>query len=139
MIRIIIAGGRDFNNFDFLKESVDDVIYKLSRKNWTTGLGKYGVGEWHRVEFISGMARGADTLGEIYAMQRDAIIHKFPADWNSYGKSAGYIRNEQMAKHAMEGDCYGVLIAFWDNKSKGTKHMIDLATKYGLDVYVINY
>lgn len=139
MIRIIIAGGRDFSNLEFLKESVDEVIAKLAHKNLTAGLGKYAVGEWHRIEFISGMARGADTLGEIYACQREAIIHKFPADWNTYGKSAGYIRNELMAKHAVEGDCYGVLIAFWDGKSKGTKHMIDLASKHGLDVYVINY
>ena len=139
MIRIIIAGGRDFDNLEFLKESVDDVIAKLAHKNLTVGLGKYAVGEWHRIEFISGMARGADTLGEIYARQREAIIHKFPADWNTYGKSAGYIRNELMAKHAVEGDCYGVLIAFWDGKSKGTKHMIDLASKHGLDIYVINY
>jgi hypothetical protein len=42
-----------------------------------------------------------------------------------------------MAKYAAEK--IGVLFAFWDGKSKGTKHMIDLAYQYGLDVHVINY
>lgn len=31
------------------------------------------------------------------------------------------------------------LVAFWDGKSRGTKHMIDLADKYGLKVRVIKY
>jgi len=31
------------------------------------------------------------------------------------------------------------LIAFWNGKSKGTKHMIDIATKDGLKVRVIRY
>ena len=57
----------------------------------------------------------------------------FPADWNKYGKRAGYIRNEQMAKEA------DALIAFWDGKSKGTKHMIDIARSKGLLIRVIRY
>ena len=44
-----------------------------------------------------------------------------------------------MAQIASEEDCYGVLIAFWDGESKGTKHMINLAEKYGLEVHVIKY
>lgn len=52
----------------------------------------------------------------------------YPADWKKYGSSAGYIRNDEMAKYA---DC---LIAFWDGKSKGTKHMIDLAVKRKIKV-----
>ena len=44
-----------------------------------------------------------------------------------------------MAKFASEEGNIGILIAFWDGKSRGTKHMIDLAKRYGLDVYVVNY
>jgi len=68
-----------------------------------------------------------------YANERGYPIKQFPADWNKYGKSAGYKRNEEMAKYA------DALIAFWDGKSKGTKHMIDLAKRYGLKVKVVIY
>jgi hypothetical protein len=55
---------------------------------------------------------------------------RFPADWDRYGKAAGYIRNETMAANAE------ALIALWDGRSPGTKHMIDIARKKGLKVYV---
>ena len=67
----------------------------------------------------------------------------FPAKWDKYGKSAGHRRNAEMAKHAVEGKkqgVIGVLIAFWDGKSEGTKSMIALADRYGLDeVHVVRY
>lgn len=139
MVRIIIAGGRDFNNYELMKESIDNTLTKLSIKNLSTGLGNYPAGFLHGVEFISGTARGADVLGEVIVSERGWQVIRFPADWDTYGKSAGYIRNEQMAEYAMSEDSYGVLLAFWDGQSKGTKHMIDLAKKHGLDIYVINY
>lgn len=82
---------------------------------------------------VCGKARGADSLGEQYAKEKGYEIRYFPADWKSLGKSAGYKRNEQMAQNA------DALVAFWDGQSRGAKHMIDLACKYGLDVRVIRY
>lgn len=64
---------------------------------------------------------------------------RFPANWAAFGKRAGYIRNEQMAKYAVEDGSCGMLIAFWDGKSRGTKHMIDLANKHGLKVHVVSF
>ena len=58
------------------------------------------------------------------------FITQFPADWNKQGKAARYKRNEQMANYA------NALIAFWDGKSKGTKHMIKLAKSRGLKTNV---
>lgn len=81
-------------------------------------------------EVVSGTARGADRLGEAFAVGRWIPIKRFPANWDKYGKSAGYIRNTEMADYA------DALVAVWDGKSKGTKHMIDIATKKGLIVYV---
>ena len=72
-------------------------------------------------------------------MRLNILLKKFPANWDLYGKRAGYIRNEQMAKYAMSDNSYGVLIAFWDGKSRGIKHMIDLANKYGLEIHIVNY
>ena len=64
-------------------------------------------------------------------------VIRFSVAWDRYGDSAGYRCNAEMAKYASEA--YGVLIAFWDGQSRGTKHMIDLAKRYGLEVHVVNY
>lgn len=124
-MRIIIAGSRDFNNYAILKHNVINILLILSPS-----------GELN-AEFISGTARGADQLGEKFAEEYNYPIKRFPADWDKYGKSAGYKRNEQMALYAKEDN--GVLVAFWDGQSKGTKHMIDLANKHGLRVFIIEY
>lgn len=68
---------------------------------------------------ISGTANGADKLGEEFAERNNIKVERYPANWDKNGKKAGYLRNVEMAK---EADC---LIAIWDGKSKGTKHMID--------------
>ena len=60
---------------------------------------------------------------------------KFPADWKTYGKTAGPIRNKQMAEFASQQT--GMLIAFWDGKSRGTGSMIRLAKEYGLEVHIV--
>lgn len=114
--KVIIAGGRDFNDYELLKETCD---YYLSQTH-------------KRITIISGKAKGADTLGERYAEERGFKIDAYPADW-SIGKAAGFIRNEQMARQA------DALIAFHDGSSKGTASMIDLANKYQLKVAIQHY
>jgi hypothetical protein len=85
------------------------------------------------VTVISGTAKGADTLGERYAIENDFELLKYPADWEQFGKSAGYKRNQQMAEIA-DG-----VIAFWDGKSKGTNHMINIANEKKIRVVVVKY
>ncbi|WPH64848.1 hypothetical protein [Vibrio phage vB_VpaP_SJSY21] len=116
MKKVIVAGGRDFSNYMLLCSKLD----------------KY-LGGNSNVEIVCGLAKGADLLGKRYALSRKLSIAEFPANWERYGKSAGYIRNDKMAQHS------DVLIAFWDGKSKGTKHMIDLAYKRNLEVHIIRY
>lgn len=114
--KVIIAGSRSFNDFELLVAKCDKL---LSAK--TEG------------EVVSGTARGTDQLGENYAKERGFPIKKFPANWEKYGKIAGYKRNEEMADYA------DALIAFWDGLSPGTKHMISTAEKKGLKVRVFRY
>jgi len=113
-MNVIIAGSRTFRNWVFLKNSIDS-------------LG------WNIDTIISGHASGADSMGERYADYKAIDKEIYPANWKKHGKSAGYIRNSKMATLA------DALIAFWDGKSKGTKHMIDIATKAGLEVIIFNY
>jgi hypothetical protein len=126
LIKIIIAGSKTFNDFSYLENRLLDIA---------RGLIKDGYKTHNNIEIISGTARGADKLGENLAELYDLKLSKFPANWDLYGKSAGYIRNEEMAKYAKEDN--GILIAFWDGESKGTSHMIDLAIKHTLKVRVV--
>lgn len=116
MIKVIIAGSRSFKDYGTLKRVCNNIL--SLRKD---------------VEIVSGGAKGADYLGEVYAKEVGFNIKRFPANWEEYGKSAGYIRNEEMAKYA------DALIAFWDGKSKGTEHMINLAKKHNLKLRIYQY
>lgn len=116
MFKVIIAGSRSFRNYELLKHKCDEIL-----KNKED------------IVVVSGCASGADAFGVIYANERGFGIEKYPADWEKYGKSAGYRRNEIMAAKAE------ALIAFWDGQSKGTAHMIKLAQEKGLKVRVVRF
>ena len=117
LFKVIVAGGREFNDYILLEEKLDKILSKRLPD----------------VEIVSGTARGADALGESYAHKNKLPIKQFPADWNKYGKAAGPIRNKQMAEYA------DACIVFWDGKSRGTKSMINLATEQGIPIRVIKY
>lgn len=138
-LRIIIAGGRDFHDYMKMKISVNKILVDLVARRQSIGIGNEEGVSRENIKFISGNARGADITGERFAEEYGFTIKKFIPDWDGFGKRAGYVRNAEMAKFAVEDDNCGVLIAFWDGKSRGTKYMIDLANKYGLEVHVVNY
>ena len=79
---------------------------------------------------LCGMAKGADVEGARWPKQHNIPVEYFPANWDKDGKAAGMFRNIRMANNAE------ALIAIWDGKSKGTKQMINVATKRNLTVYV---
>ena len=114
-MRTIVAGSRDFDDYDMLENTMNGFAKCISSE----------------ITVVSGTARGADRLGEMWAQKHDLRVRAFPADWNTYGARAGYLRNVQMAEYAE------ALVAFWDGESKGTKHMIDTALEKGLIVLVV--
>lgn len=118
IFKVIIAGGRDFDNYELLKERCDYYLQNKLKED--------------RVVIVSGHANGADSLGERYAQERGLECETYPADWKAHGRAAGPIRNAKMAEVA------DALIAFWDGKSRGTKSMIELANKKGLKVSVVH-
>ena len=120
--KLIVAGGREFSDYELLAEKLDNIRYVV----WDQDIAD-------DVEIVCGKARGADTLGETWAKKSHVGVKYFPADWDRYGKSAGYRRNGEMAEY---GDA---LLAFWDGESKGTAHMINLATEKDLTVMVVRY
>lgn len=115
-VRLAIVGGRDFQDYELLKRSIDELC-KLHEV----------------VTIVSGGATGADTLGERYAKEKglNTIIHK--PEWDRYGRSAGFRRNRLIVKDS------DVVAAFWDGASRGTKSTIDLAEEAGLELHIFNY
>jgi hypothetical protein len=110
-MKTIIAGGRTITDYDLVCRAVQDSGFTIT-------------------EVVSGLAPGVDTLAIDWAEEHNIPRIGFPADWNTHGRAAGPIRNRQMAEY---GDA---LIAIWDGESRGTKNMIEEATKRGLKVYV---
>jgi len=85
---------------------------------------------WNITRVLSGLAKGVDKLGMDWADRNGIPVDEYPAHWELEGKRAGYLRNERMAESA------DALIAIWDGRSKGTGHMIDIARREGLRVFV---
>lgn len=113
-MKIIIAGGRDFNNFGMVEATMQRFENEVS-------------------EIVCGDARGADSLGADWAKMHAVPVAHFPADWEKYGKAAGHIRNKEMAEYA------DFLVAFWDGESKGTLNMINTMEQLGKQGVVIRY
>ena len=107
--RVVIAGCRNYNNYDEAKCYIDFCLYNIRKEN--------------DIVILSGCASGADAIGERYAEENGYRLEKYPADWEKYGKSAGPRRNRQMA------EICDYVICFWDGNSSGTKSMISCAIK----------
>ena len=136
-LRIIVAGGRDFDSYEAVDIALTGYLFHLGFKDGYEG----NTYEFPKIKIVSGCAKGADALGQMFAIHNRLECVNFPANWDKYGKAAGLIRNRQMAEYASSGgeDCRGILFAFWDGVSRGTKNMIDTAEKYGLEVHIIRY
>lgn len=83
-------------------------------------------------EVVCGEARGADTYGKKWALcEANLPVKSFPADWDTYGKKAGPIRNQQMAEYAD-----GLIVFIWDN-SRGSADMLRRMQDMNKPCYVI--
>jgi len=113
-MKVIIAGSRNFPT------EHSDIIW-----------GSIAASNFDITEVVSGGAIGADRFGEVYAQQNNIPVKKFLPDWNRYGRSAGFLRNWEMANYA------DALIAIWDGKSNGTRNMIGHMKRLGKPLEVI--
>jgi hypothetical protein len=112
-MRILVCGGRDFNDYTLLSTTLNPYIHD-------------------DVTIVHGAAPGADSLAGRWAKDQGFVTETYPADWNKYGKRAGYIRNVQMLNEGKPD----LVIAF--PGGKGTQMMINLAEAAGVPVVKIN-
>jgi hypothetical protein len=112
--RVLVCGGRDYSNADWLNYVLDCFRDK------------------HGVEcVIQGGAKGADQLAKRWALSQPLPCIEVPAAWDALGKAAGMVRNRWMIEHCAP-DC---VIAFAGGR--GTAGMIDLAQSIGKPVWRI--
>lgn len=114
-MKVIIAGSRDITDIKLVIKAVAQSKFEFT-------------------EVVSGCSRGVDTLAIEWAKLVGVLVARFAVtseEWRMNPRTAGYIRNVKMADYA------DALVAIWDGKSKGTRHMIDIARKKGLKVHVL--
>lgn len=115
-MKCIICGSRTINDYEMLKQAISESKFDIT-------------------EVVSGCASGADYLGEKWALEQKLKIHKFPAKWELYGKSAGFLRNREMINFIKQSND-GCVIALWDEVSKGTAHTILLAKAANIPCFI---
>ena len=117
-MRVLVCGGRDFDDYNLLADTLLGLLEQYGSKD---------------VIFISGRARGVDRLGERFAKTNNCELLVFPADWDKFGKGAGFIRNQQMIDEGKPD----LVVAF--PGGRGTADMVRRAKKHGIEVAEVKY
>jgi len=115
-MRVIIAGSRSITD-------LRAVFHAMARAR------EYGIVP---TSILCGMARGVDMLGYEWARLQEIHVDEYPADW-SKGRTAGFVRNFQMARNA------DALVLVWDGKSNGSANMLSHAERLKLKIYKSMY
>lgn len=121
MSKVLVCGSRWFGDYGILCNLLDALL-----KNYKD------------LELVSGGSIGADKLAEAYAQEHNIPIKVFYADWDHFGKKAGYLRNDAMHKYILK-DKDRLCVAFWDGKSPGTQHNFGLAAMNETNLCVYNH
>ena len=117
-MKLMVCGSRTITNDAWVMNQIDSVVQEIGKDN---------------LVIIEGDARGVDTIAGAWAIKNNISIEHYPADWKTYGRAAGFIRNKQMVEA-----CDFCLI-LWDGISKGTKNDIDLCEKLSKPKRVVLY
>jgi hypothetical protein len=117
-VKVLVCGSRDWTDPEPIRARLQRII-----ELWPWDLDEPTV--------IHGDARGADTLAAGIALDLGFWVEAFPADWQTHGRRAGYLRNLLMLDQAPD-----LVLAFQRNGSRGTQHTIDQARKRGIPVEV---
>lgn len=109
--RLLVTGSRSCQNEGRIRKILLSVFKKKGEN----------------VTLVSGNARGADRICEKIAEEFGWTIEKHPADWEKYGKSAGFVRNREMVLSKPD-----LALAFFPGSTptKGTQLTIDLCEKH---------
>ena len=118
--RILITGSRDWEDADVISFNLGLVLGEASR-------------EGHHLRdavIVHGdCPKGADAIADRLACNHGYTVERHPANWDQYGKAAGFRRNADMVNLGAD-----ICLAFIRNKSRGASHTAELAEKAGIPV-----
>lgn len=128
-MKLLVCGGRDYKNRKQAYRVLDKIHQRYpitllihgAQKTWCNPLEKKQL----KVDFY-----GADSIAGEWAKKRGVKQKPVPAEWNKYGKAAGFKRNSEMA--SMNPD---KCLAF--PGGDGTKMMISILEKKGIKVWKV--
>lgn len=123
MVTILVCGSREWGDASFMERLLDELL-ELN--------GKFLL--------VHGAAPGADTLAESWARKRQLRYRGFPAEWDTYGKAAGPMRNAEM----LEAQPVDLVVAFKDGFNDslnrgGTENMVKQARETGVPTLVYGH
>lgn len=115
-MRILITGSRDWDKPSVI---MDALVMETSKVDNFS----------ERITVVHGGAAGADIIAERLAEVLRCDTEAWLADWDKYGKSAGFVRNSKMVNLGAD-----ICLAFIKNESRGATMCADLAEKAGIPV-----
>lgn len=121
-MKIVVCGSRTFTDYKRLEKVLMEIHF---------GLFAFGESKTRITSIVAGEARGADLLAKEFAARHHFAYQGFPARWEQEGRSAGFNRNVRMIDERPD-----LVVAFWDGKSRGTAHTIELAQRAGINTQV---
>lgn len=117
-MKLMVCGSRTITDKDWIFKQIEDYIKELKAED---------------LVIIQGLAKGVDIIAKEWAENHNIKTLDFPAEWDKYGKSAGFKRNVTMVD---ECDCCLIL---WDGVSLGTKHDITLCKSKNKPHKIVSY
>ena len=133
-LQIMFTGSRTIKDTDIIRDliinSVYDVLKLIQRSDHSTNAYT------RPMIFAEGGAHGLDSIvahmtTDEDALDWDATLRTYPADWKKHGRVAGMRRNQEMI---LDSDA---CIAIWDGRSRGTMHAFRTARRAGLFTQLI--
>jgi hypothetical protein len=112
---ILVTGSRTWSDVELIKNELFHAVGTEHPKDIWIRHGK--------------CPRGADLIAHQIAVFNGWNVFVHPADWERYGKRAGFVRNAEMTKLGAN-KC----LAFIENNSPGATMCADLAEEAGIPV-----
>lgn len=120
MTRILISGSRDWDEWLIIGRTIKSAISLLQPY----------FEDYDEVTIVHGACpTGADELADQWAAENGVAVERHPADWDTHGRRAGYLRNQEMVDAGAD-----IVLVFNKNSSRGASMTARLAREAGLPV-----